>query len=238
MPSAMCNNMSVRFKNIRTLLRNPMSVWLYRYLKSVLLRYKYRSKHLNIGYMAVIARSIPGTYVTLQANVRIANCAIGDFTYISADSRISNTKIGKFCSIGPECLIGLGKHPSTRYVSTHPAFFSTGKQAQMTFSDKNYFKQYERIEIGNDVWIGARAIILDGVSIGDGAIVAAGAVVTKDIPAYAVAGGVPARVIKYRFSTEQIKHLLAIRWWDKDVNWLKTNYKLFHNIDDILTYTE
>ena len=70
--------------------------------------------------------------------------------------------------------------------------------------------------IGNDVWIGLNATILDGVTIGDGAIVAAGAVVTKDVPPYAVVAGVPAKIIKYRFTESQIDFLLKFRWWEKD----------------------
>jgi virginiamycin A acetyltransferase len=74
--------------------------------------------------------------------------------------------------------------------------------------------EYKRITIGNDVWIGARAVILDGITIGDGAIVGACAVVTKDVPPYAVVAGVPARVIRYRFSEKKIRTLLELQWWE------------------------
>lgn len=84
--------------------------------------------------------------------------------------------------------------------------------------------------------IGANVIVVDGVTIADGAIIAAGAVVTKNIPAYSIAGGVPARVIKYRFENNKIVKLLAIRWWDMDVDLIKNNFKKFHNIDDFLNY--
>jgi hypothetical protein len=73
-------------------------------------------------------------------------------------------------------------------------------------------------EIGNDVWIGDRAFIMAGVRIGDGAVVAAGAVVTKDVPPYAVVGGVPARIIKYRFDQPTVDKLLELKWWRYDIS--------------------
>ena len=80
--------------------------------------------------------------------------------------------------------------------------------------DSNYdFAEYRPITIGNDVWIGARAMVMDGVEVGDGAIVAANAVVTKDVPPYAIVGGVPAKVIRYRFAPEKIEALQLLQWW-------------------------
>ena len=98
-------------------------------------------------------------------------------------------------------------------ISTHPVFFSTRMQSGYTFADESYFEEYRGTTIGNDVWIGANAIVIDGVRIGDGAVVAAGAVVTKDVPAYAIVGGVPARIIRYRFLQTDIDVLLKINWW-------------------------
>ncbi|EPZ37468.1 transferase hexapeptide repeat containing protein [Anoxybacillus ayderensis] len=92
------------------------------------------------------------------------------------------------------------------------------------------------MSIGNDVWIGANSIVLDGVKIGDGAIVAAGAVVTKDVPDYAIVGGVPARVIRYRFNEEIIKQLKVIKWWDIDLNNLKNYENQFEDIELFLNH--
>jgi len=178
-------------------------------------------------------------YNTIYNDVSLSEVSLGDFTYIASGTKISRAKIGKFCSIGPDCKIGLGKHPTKSFVSTHPIFYSTLKQAQIAFADiafadKNYFEEFGNIEIGNDVWIGANAIIVDGIKIGDGAIVAAGAVVTKDVPPYAIVGGVPAKIIRYRFDKDEIAKLLELKWWDKDINYLKSNFKKFHDIKEFL----
>jgi chloramphenicol O-acetyltransferase type B len=137
---------------------------------------------------------------------------VGRHTYI-AYARITRAQIGSFCSIGPEVIIGgLGSHP-TKFVSTHPVFYSTLCQSGTTFTTQNLFDEQKSVIVGNDVWIGARALILDGVTIGDGAVIAAGAIVTKDIPPYAIVGGVPAKIIRYRFSENVIFTLLEWEWW-------------------------
>ncbi len=78
------------------------------------------------------------------------------------------------------------------------------------------FQDYQRIEIGNDVWIGARVVILDGVKIGNGAVIAAGAVVAKDVPPYAIVGGVPAKLIRYRLTPERLDEITRTEWWNKE----------------------
>jgi virginiamycin A acetyltransferase len=85
--------------------------------------------------------------------------------------------------------------------------------------------------IGNDVWIGYQAVIMPGVHIGDGAIIATRAVVTKDVPAYGIVGGVPARIIKYRFDKPTIQMLLTIKWWDWDIQKIQTNLSVIRHMD-------
>ena len=219
---------------MKLILKQPFLLWLKRYIRSKMLEYS--NDYLQIGYMSVLNNCIFNKYNTVYENVELDEVSLGDFTYISAYTRIVKTNIGKFCSIGDNCKIGLGKHPSKTFVSTHPIFFSTFKQTQISFADKNYFKEYENITIGNDVWIGHGSIIVDGVNISDGVIVAAGAVVTKDIPPYAIVAGVPAKIIKYRFEKDKIEKLLKLQWWNDDLESLKKNYKIFHNIDDFLDF--
>ena len=217
---------------MKALLRNPISLWLQRLVRSWSLEHRYRRQHLKIGYMSTVRDCDFGVYNTIFDNVSLHNCTLGDFTFVASDTKISQTKIGRFCSIGPDCKIGLGKHPSRSFVSTHPAFFSTLKQAQITFVDRDHFTEYELIEIGNDVWLGANVIVVDGVRIGDGAIVAAGSVVTKNVPPYAIVGGVPAKVIRSRFKDEEIEKLLANPWWNLDADILRKAALSFRDIDD------
>ena len=169
----------------------------------------------------VDASSEIGPYVSLGKYVFVGKSKIGRASYINEDCRIRNCDIGQFTSIGPGVLLGgLGKHPLD-FISTHPAFYSMKQQSGVTFAAKGRYEEVFRTSIGNDVWIGARATILDGINIGDGAIIAAGAVVTRDVASYEVVGGVPALNIKFRFEEDIIKRLLDLAWWDSDISTLR-----------------
>lgn len=143
----------------------------------------------------------------------INDSKIGDFTSIALNAKISLTEIGKYCSIGPEFISGWGIHPING-LSTSPLFYSRSHSTGKTFSETNKIVERKAIKIGNDVWIGANCFILDGVTIGNGSVIAAGSIVTADVPDYAIVGGVPAKLIKYRFEEDTIKKLLEIKWWD------------------------
>ena len=155
---------------------------------------------------------------------------VDDYSYISRNSYVKNTDIGKFCSIGPNFCSGLGIHP-TNGVSTSPMFYSTLKQNGFSLTEVNKVVESKRVIIENDVFIGANVTILDGVRICNGAIIGAGAVVTKDIPPYAIAVGVPAKVVKYRFEYDQIEQLQEIEWWDFDQTRLREIEGLFFDLN-------
>lgn len=218
---------------MKIFLKNPLTLWLRWVCFKFYFEWKYSAKNFKIGYLSNFSACSFGSYNTLYENVVLTNVVMDDFTYVSSNTAISNARIGKFCSIASDVVIGTGMHPADVFVSSHPIFFSPLRQAQISFADQTYFKEFSDVVIGNDVWIGTRSVILDGVTIGDGAIVAAGAVVTKDVPPYAIVGGVPAKVIRYRFTEEKIDFLVTFKWWNRDLNWLRNNFMAFHDVDGL-----
>lgn len=158
---------------------------------------------------------------------------LGDYSYVAKNGSISHCRIGKFCSIGPNFCCGLGVHP-TNGISTAPMFYSTRKQNGTTLSGESKVAESKQAIIGNDVFIGANVTVLDGVKIADGVVIGAGAVVVDDIPPYAVAVGVPAKVIKYRFDEDTIKALLEKQWWNGDEEGLRMVERNFWDVDAFL----
>lgn len=219
---------------LKHILQNPISYWIKRAAVNIFYEIKYSKSHLSLGYLTHLTNCKFGRYNHTQARVVLCDVCLGDFSYVAENSKLNSVQVGKYCSIGPNVVIGLGVHPSRNFVSTHPIFFSTNHGSGISFVRKACFEEIKPITVGNDVWIGAGAIILDGIVIGDGAIVAAGAVVTKDIPAYAVVGGVPAKVIKYRFTQDEIDALLISRWWGRDVEWLRENASTMTDVGNFL----
>ena len=144
---------------------------------------------------------------------KILSSSVGDFSYVGPHSWLVKTSVGKFCSIAPNCRIGLAAH-SLNFLSTSPIFTEAKNGTGHSWTKKNFFNPSLPVSVGNDVWIGERALILGGVSVGNGAVIGAGAVVTKDVPAYAIVGGVPARLIRYRFPAEKIAAFEKERWWE------------------------
>ncbi len=134
-----------------------------------------------------------------------AQSNIGSYTYIGCNTHITKSNIGRYCSIANNVSIGQGEHPLDR-VSTSSKFYIDPWKV-LTIGD---------CEVASDVWVGVDAVILRGVKIGIGAVVAANAVVTKDVPPFAIVGGVPARLIRYRFSEEKQKLILKSRWWESE----------------------
>lgn len=157
---------------------------------------------------------------------------VGYGTYIQEDSFIFGN-IGRFCSIGVGVKVTNWKHPyKSPFASTSPMFYSIRKQSGETFATEQTFEEYTAsVEIGNDVWIGNGAFLVGGIHIHDGAVILAHAVVTKDVPPYAIVGGVPAKVIGYRFDDNTIEFLLNTKWWNKPIVWIRDNWRLLNDIE-------
>lgn len=156
-----------------------------------------------------------GNHSRIMTGAIINHSHIGNYSYCNRNVLIQNTTIGNYCSIANDVIIGLGAHPTDDF-STSPIFYRISNPLKLNICLENSnFEEYKPIKIGSDVWIGARAIIMDGVIIGHGAVVAAGAVVSKDVLPYSIVGGVPAKIIKYRFEEGDVKKISHKRWWDK-----------------------
>lgn len=173
-------------------------------------------------------------------NTILLNCRVGKYTYMGNSCTFSNTSIGRFCSIASNVQLINGTHPTKRFASTHPAFYAkktpvgNGFVGNDKFEEFRYTSNGRSLEIGNDVWIGSQVILLGGIKIGDGSIIAAGSVVTKDVPPYTIVGGVPARVIRKRFEEREIQLLQKIRWWEWPTNKIHSEAFLFDDVTKLL----
>ena len=167
---------------------------------------------------------------TIYPFSRFTNSEIDDYSYINFFAWVNNTKIGKYCSIAMNFKSGLGKHP-TKLLSTSPLFYAKKKFALKKPLDIELasFEELQDIRIGNDVWIGANVLIMDGVTVGNGAIIGAHSLVVRNVPDYAIIGGVPGEVIKYRFSDEIIAELNKINWWNWETERIIRNQHIFSN---------
>ena len=216
-----------------------MQMIVKRLVKQIITKIRF-SKRVIIGRNCDVSQnSIFEGYNKLGNNV-FFNGILGKYSYIGGDTVFSG-RVGRFTSIAGEVSVPLGEHPfKAPFVSSHPLFYSSLKQVGISWLEKTKFDEFRYAEkpypvvVGNDCWIGFRATILPGVTISDGAIVLAGAVVTKDVPPYAIVAGVPAQIKSYRYSPETIELLLRIKWWEKDETWLRNNIEDFTCINDFI----
>ena len=158
-----------------------------------------------------------GAYCEVGARTTLLDVVMGDYSYVVNDAQITYTTIGKFCSIAAMTRINPGNHPMHRATQSHFTYrasaYFPGEADEAEFFA---WRKIHRIHIGHDVWIGHGAIVLPGRGIGTGAVVAAGAIVTKHVPAYTIVGGNPARPIKRRFPEDVADRLQRLAWWDWD----------------------
>lgn len=209
--------------------------------KVVFYKYMFRKKNVKIDWSCNLAakgvlcegRNVFHKNVSYRGRI-----GYGSFIGENCDLKAN---IGRYCSIGKNVRTESGTHPTRGFVSTHPCFYSTKKQAGFSYVDKDRFSEDVYVDkeqhvavIGNDVWIGSNVLILPGVHISDGAIVAAGAVVAADVEPYTIVGGVPAKIIRKRFTEQQISELLEIQWWNWPESRIREQAIRFDNIDAFL----
>ena len=168
-----------------------------------------------------VTKSTLGEFVNIAKGAYILSSQVGSYSSIGRNSSLINCSMGKFCSVSWNVTVGATEHPYD-HLSTHA--FPYIRQFGFAAQDKRIV---QNVSIGHDVWIGANAIIKPGLKIGNGAIIGAGAVVTKDVPAYAICVGVPAKILNFRFDNELISKLEKLQWWDWDKKIIADNLSAF-----------
>lgn len=168
-------------------------------------------------------------------------------SYLGHYSRL-NANIGRFSSIAHYVKCINATHPLKEpFATTCPLFYSMDKSKnpdRITFAKRQMFDEhrfYDKetqidVVIGNDCWVGPYVTFIGGVKVSDGAVVLAYAVVTKDVPPYAIVGGVPAKIIGYRYDEETIDFLLEKKWWNNNRSWFEENWELFCDVNQLKNY--
>lgn len=208
-----------------------------------ILKQKLNRKNSKLYSIHVDYKTEFGKFNTIGKKVYIGeNVCIGDYSYINSGAESvlieSNVSIGSFCSIAPGVIIAQGNHP-TNYITTHPilydTFYGLNEKNNML---KGLPDEKLHTKIGNDVWIGSRAWIKRGIEIGDGSVIAANAVVVRDVEPYSIVGGVPATFKKYRFNYTIVEELLKINrpFWYWETEELKNNFHLLYDVESYIEY--
>lgn len=185
-----------------------------------------------VSPLAILSKTEYHNTSSIRAFVKMERSKIGKCSSIGTLSAAYDAEIGNFCSIARECYIGGASHPLDR-VSTSGCFYLKDNFTGRCYYENDYNWKTKTI-IGNDVWLGIRTIVLGGVSIGDGAVIGGGSVVTKDVGPYEIWAGNPARFIRKRFDNDTIEKLLESQWWDWSDEKLFDQGKTFVDIDNFL----
>jgi acetyltransferase-like isoleucine patch superfamily enzyme len=182
-----------------------------------------QNPYIRIGVGAKIIRSNIAGNLTVEIDSCINVCDVGRYFGLGCFSYVAHSKIGRYCTFGSRVSIGAFSHP-TDWLSIHEFQY---RDTIDIYGDSildggvNIAPRSAATNIGSDVWIGDNACVRAGMSLGHGSIVGLGAVVVSDVPPYAIVGGNPARVLRYRFDSEVVDALLRLSWWELDMMYLK-----------------
>lgn len=181
---------------------------------------------------ALVQDSHLGAYCEVGARTLLTEVMMDDYSYVVNDSQITYTEIGRFCSIAAMTRINPGNHPMQRATQAHFTYrasaYFPGEPDEAEFFD---WRRGNRVRIAHDVWIGHGAVILPGRTVGIGAVIAAGAIVTRDVPAYTIVAGNPARIVRRRFPEPIAERLTALAWWNWDHDALRRALPDFRKLD-------
>jgi phosphonate metabolism protein (transferase hexapeptide repeat family) len=185
---------------------------------------------------ATVRDSTLGAWTAIGARTSIAESTLGDYSYVVSDCQVIYAEIGKFCSIAAASRINPGNHPLERAALHHFTYRSASYELGADDNDFFQWRRDHRVTLGNDVWIGHGAVVLPGITIGSGAVLGAGAVASKDIPPFAIAVGVPAKTLRFRFPEATVERLLRLAWWDWPRERLATTLPAFRalSVEDFL----
>lgn len=188
----------------------------------------------ELGDFSRITSSKLKGYNRIGRSSLVYHSTVGEYSYCGANDVIMHSSLGKFCSISWNVTIGPANH-DYRLLTTHDFLYNDYCGIKPIEVAPAYDRFTRKTRIGNDVWVGVGAVIVNGVSIGDGAVIGANAVVTKDVPPYAIVAGVPAKVIRYRFKEKMIEELLKLEWWNLPKEVIHDNYSIFSTPPDDTT---
>ena len=191
------------------------------------------SRILRKSRLTAIRNSCVHPSAKIESGTSFISSSIERHSFCGYDCDVYLASIGSFTSIANGVVLGGARHPM-EWVSTSPVFYAGRDSVKAKFAEHKLTPP-AGVRIGHDVWIGRSAIVLAGVTVGDGSVIGAGSVVTKDVPPYAIVAGNPARLIRYRFDENVIQKLKEINWWNFSEARLKTFGGVFNDVEGFLS---